>query len=142
MRIHKVISLCVFSVLLVGLLLFLRAERQSEQRAREIEITLKQNVDPEELRQWAIGCMQDVPTNTFPDIYSVTNLPSSFIRLRPVRARAYVASGYAERESHVVLHWRRNEPHVYIGTTNFFLPIDSRVTMWRKGIYIVQPKNQ
>jgi hypothetical protein len=123
-------------VMLVLLLLYLRVERRYVQKAQEFETSLKQNVDPEELRQWAITFMREHP-QTFGDV--VTNAPQSICRVAGTPPHVTVFESYDGSGASIMLGWLRTDPSVQIGTTNFLVPTNSKVTMWRKGIYIVMP---
>lgn len=126
--------ICV--AVLIGVLIAYRLWFDRHQRliAAEFESRLQQQVDPEELRQWAVGLLKE-PSEEFV-LVLVTNAPSPVMQLYPYKLYWRVSgSEYPERR-HVVLRFAiRTLPAVLIGPTNFVSGY-AEDKLWRPGIYL------
>ncbi len=132
---------CGFVVITFLIVHHVRVTLPNRNRAGEFERNLKENVDPEELRKWAIEFMQG-EVSAFGEI--VTNVPGSLTRIKPSHPHAMTFGEEGEPGRHVLLGWDRISPAIIIGRSNFVYSeaFADRVTVWTNGIYILAPRPQ
>ena len=119
--------------------MYLRVERRYSQKASEFEVTLRQTVDPEELRRWAFDFMNDHSV-ALGEV--VSNAPASLNRLSQHPPHVFIREREPGGQPCVVLSWLRTDPRIVIGATNFLMTTNSKATKWRDGIYVIKPKKQ